>query len=109
MNGLLSLLGFARRAGKVVAGSSLIERDLTANRCSGRLVLIARDATSSTANKLARRASGQNVPAYRVPFSMQQLGRAIGKNHRGYVMIKDSGFANRIIEILEEMEVRPFE
>lgn len=92
----------------MVSGSNLVWRQLPA-KTAGRLVLIAADATTPTAEKVVRRCLAQNVPVYRIHVSMQDLGQAIGKNHRGYVMIKDSGFTRRIIEILKEMEVRPCE
>lgn len=105
---ILSLLGFAQNGGKVVSGSNMVERQLPA-KMAGRLVLIARDATAPTADRVIRRCRNHAVPVYRIPVSMQELGQAIGKNHRGYVMIKDSGFTRRIIAILKEMEVRPYE
>jgi ribosomal protein L7Ae-like RNA K-turn-binding protein len=37
-------------------------------------------------------------------LSKVELGLAIGKSQRGYVMIKDKGIAKRIIALLEEME-----
>ncbi len=105
---LLSLLGLARRAGKLTAGSSQIERELPSSTPAA-IVLVAEDATSPTAKKLIQRCTTRRIKVFPVPCSMEEIGVAIGKHQIGYVMINDSSFCQGIKQALEEMEVRPYE
>ncbi len=105
---LSSLLGLARRAGKITAGSNQIEAALSSTRPRA-IVLVADDATSPTAQKLIKRCLSRRIEVYAVPFTMEEMGSAIGKHQVGYVMIKDRDFCQGIRQALEEMEVRPYE
>lgn len=71
--------------------------------------MVAADAVTSTGEELIRTCLRAGHTVVRTPITMEELGLAIGKNHRGYVMIKDSGIAERILALLEEMEVRPLD
>jgi len=106
-----SLVGIAQRAGYIVSGSNLVSSEVSRAKGRGRklLVLVADDALTTTGIDLINTCFRAGVPVVRIPLSKDELGLAIGKNHRGYVMIKDSGIAGRILALLEEMEVRPLD
>lgn len=108
-NRIKSLLGLAQKAGAVISGSNLILRELARAGSKHRgLVLLAADATSPTSQALAAASLAQGCIVVSIPLGKDELGLAIGKSPRGYVMIKDIRFANRIIALLEEMkEGRP--
>ncbi|HBI55231.1 MAG: ribosomal L7Ae/L30e/S12e/Gadd45 family protein [Eubacteriales bacterium] len=101
-----NFLGIAQRGGFVISGSNLILREVarTRNKSKG-LVLIAADAQTPTGEDLIAACSGKGHTVIKTPLSKIELGLAIGKSQRGYVMIKDKGIAKRIIALLEEMEV----
>jgi|SRR5690554_712556 len=105
-----SLVGIAQRAGFVISGSNLILREISRKRWKRDwLVLVASDAHTTTGRQLVEKSRKAGLQVARIPLNKSQLGLAIGKNHRGYVMIKDSGIAGRILALLEEMEVLPLD
>lgn len=102
------MLGFAQRAGKIVAGNNLVLQAISRPKPKG-LVLVADNALTPTGQALIDKCRARGVPVFRVPLEMDALGQAIGKNRRGYVYVDDPGFAARITELLKEVEVLPFE
>lgn len=98
-----SLLGIAQRGGFIISGSNLILREVARGKNKG-LVLIAADAQTPTGDDLVATCRGKGHRVITIPVSKIELGLAIGKSHRGYVMIQDKGIARRIIALLEEME-----
>lgn len=100
-----NLLGIAQRGGFIISGSNLILREVARARDKSKgLVLIAADAQTPTGEDLVAACLGKGYAVIRTPLSKVELGLAIGKSQRGYVMIKDKGIARRIITLLEEME-----
>ena len=100
-----NLLGIAQKGGFVVSGSNLILMETAKKgKKAGELVLIAADALTPTGEDLAAACRGKWLAVRRAPLDKNELGLAIGKSQRGYVMIKDKGIAGRIIALLEEME-----
>lgn len=97
------LLGIAQRGGFIVSGSNLILREVARGKHKG-VVLVAADARTPTGEDLISACRGKGHRVISVPLSKVELGLAIGKSQRGYVMIKDKGIAKRIIALLEEME-----
>lgn len=98
-----NLLGIAQRGGFIVSGSNLVLREAARGKDKS-LVLIAADARTPTGEDLISACRGKGHRVISVPLSKVELGLAIGKSQRGYVMIKDKGIAKRIIALLEEME-----
>ena len=94
----LSLLGIARRAGKL---SWHEDANLAAIR-SGRAVLLilADDAGLSSAKKYLDKCLYYSVPLVR-GVSREDLGRAIGTAPRTAVAVLDDGFAKEIKKLFE--------
>ncbi|MCW3490844.1 L7Ae/L30e/S12e/Gadd45 family ribosomal protein [Dethiobacter alkaliphilus] len=92
----LSLLGMARRAGKL---SMQEEANLSAIR-SGRakLLILAEDAGAATAKKYIDKCTYYRVPYVRVK-DRTELGMALGTSPRSAVAVLDDGFANRLKEL----------
>ncbi|MDW7650595.1 MAG: ribosomal L7Ae/L30e/S12e/Gadd45 family protein [Bacillota bacterium] len=93
----LSLLGLARRAGKL----SLHEDANLAAIRSGRasLLILADDAGASTAKKYMDKCAYYRVPLVR-NVSRRQLGQALGTADRTALAVLDEGFARRLQELL---------
>lgn len=107
-----SLLGIAQRAGFVVSGSNLIISEAAAikgRRNKDWLVVLAQDALTATGEDVIKKCLSAGLTVVRIPVEKDELGLSIGKSERGYVMIKDSGIAGRILDLLEEMEVLPLD
>lgn len=99
---IYSLLGLAMRAGKLVSGDDTTLMELKKGYI--KLVIIADDASKNTQKLFKDKSSFRNVKY--VNFSTKlQLGLAIGKAPRAVLGIKDSGFANKLKELMEETKI----
>lgn len=92
---LLSLLGLARRAGKVASGESQVEAYLKKRK--GHLLIIAEDA-EGTFKKFSPWAKDLNIPVL-VKGTKNDLGLAIGLSPRSIILIMDEGFASAILKV----------
>lgn len=89
--GDLSLLGMARRAGRVAIGLDASVRALRRGRA--RLVVLATDLSPGTAGKVLRETG--DVPVIR-PGRKDAMGRAIGRLEAGVLAITDDGFSKAL-------------
>ena len=94
---LLQFLGLCQRAGKLASGET---GAISAIRDgSAELIIVAENASDNTKKKF-----GDSTAYYDkkiVIFGDKvELGRAIGKDERAVIAIKDSGFAKKIIEMI---------
>ena len=97
MDKLLSLLGIAQKAGKVVSGGFLCEKAIKSREA--KLVIIAEDAQKNTVSTISNKCT-----FYHIPFSFygvkETLGHAIGKQERSCVAVTDQGLADSILKLL---------
>lgn len=98
-NKLLSMLGLAARAGKIVSGEFAAEKSVKNN--SAKLVIVATDASDNTKKLFGNKCAYYKVPNY-VYGTKEELGHSIGKEYRASVAILDNGFAKSIIEKLDD-------
>ena len=99
---IYSFLGLATRAGKVVSGDDSTLLDLKKGNI--KLIIVAEDASENTKKLFKDKASYRNIPY--VYFSNKlQLGYAIGKAPRAALGIKDTNFANKILELMEKSKI----
>ncbi len=89
---IASLLGIARRAGKVCTGESQVEALLKKRK--GHLLVIAEDSPGAYA-KFSLWAHDLNIPVIRTG-SKQELGLAVGLSPRSIILVDDKGFAEAI-------------
>jgi len=94
---VLSLLGMARRAGKVSSGESQVEALL--KKKQGHLLIIAEDSPGAK-TKFEPWAEEIDIPV-KITGSKQELGLAIGLSPRSIILIGDKGFAEAIIKQLK--------
>lgn len=90
----LSLLGLARRAGKVASGEAQVEAFLKKKK--GCLLIVAEDAPNAFA-KFSPWAKDLNIPVL-VTGKKRDLGHAIGLSPRSVILITDEGFAKAIMK-----------
>ncbi len=100
---VLSMLGQARKSGRVTSGTSLVEGEL--RRCANGkwLGLLAVDASPNIGDSIRKALTGACVP-FRVSFRKEELGDAIGKSPRSAVLVRDEGMAKVIRESLDHLE-----
>ena len=96
---VLNLLGLATRAGKTASGEFMTEKAIKSGKAY--LVIVSEEASDNTKKKFADSAAYYNkkVVIYGDKF---ELGKAIGKNERSVIVIKDGGFAKKIIDMIGE-------
>ncbi len=91
---LLSLLGIARRAGKLSPGFDAAAESIKDGNSA--LLLLACDLSERSAGAIGQKAAQAGVEAVTVDATMEQLGNAIGKKQTGIISVNDSGFAGKM-------------
>ena len=97
---VFSLLGQARKSGRVTSGTSLVEGELRRGSDETWLGLMAADASMGIAERIEKALNAASVP-YRVFSSREELGDAVGKSPRSVVLVRDGGMAKIIRESLD--------
>ena len=90
---LESLLGLARKCGKLVAGFDEVANSISTHRA--KLVLIAGDAAERTARNIKRICESADVPVYNIQQDKITVGHAVGMPPTGIISLIDAGFANK--------------
>ncbi len=90
---VLSLLGLAKKAGKLKGGEYCVETELKKGRA--KLVIVANDASDNTKKSYTDMCSHKKVP---IIFYGEKdtLGKCIGCEERAAVVLLDEGFANAV-------------
>lgn len=96
-NQLISLLGLANRARKIVSGEDLVIRDI--RNGNAKLVILSEDASDNTIKKTTDKCKTFQVP-YVIFGNRTILGNAIGKESRVVIAITERGFAKKWLQLL---------
>lgn len=92
---VLSMIGLAAKAGKVVSGEFMTEQKSKEGKAY--LVIVALDASANTKKNFH-----DMCEFYKIPImdygSKESLGHAIGKELRASIAVLDAGFADSIIK-----------
>ena len=92
---VLSFLGLATKAGKVVSGEFMTAKGIKeGNVC---LVILPLDASENTKKKFRNMCDYYQVPLH-FYSDKSSLGHAIGKEFRASVGVLDQGFADGIVD-----------
>lgn len=97
-NKVLSYLGLATRAGRVVSGEFCVEKSVRQHRA--KLVLVSEDASETSKKNFRNMCTYYKVPLHFFG-SREELGSACGKEARVSAAIIDEGLANAVIRELE--------
>ena len=98
MQKIHSLLGIAMRAGKLVSGEDGTMIDLKKGKLN--LVIVAEDASNNIKKLFKDKSSFRHVNCIELS-TKSDLGISIGKDSRAVIGIKDIGFANKIIQLID--------
>ena len=102
-NKVLSLIGLAQKAGRLVSGEFSTEKAIKTGNAY--LALVADDASENTQKKFRNSCEYYGVPV-RFISNREELGTAIGRQFRASLAILDGGFAEAILKELDH-EVPP--
>jgi ribosomal protein L7Ae-like RNA K-turn-binding protein len=90
---VLSSLGMAMRAGKVITGDEIVEKAIRAGKA--KLVIIASDASDNTKKKFSDKCNSYDVKLL-FTHDRERLGKAIGKFDRVVIAVTDVQFSKLI-------------
>ena len=99
---VLQIISLAKKAGRISSGETAVLGDIRSFKSY--LVLLAEDASEGTKKKFTDKSAYFKVPC-RIYASKETLARAIGRDMRSVISINDKGFAETIIERLEEADL----
>lgn len=91
------LLGLCARMGKIVSGMDAVENEIKKN--SIKLVIVADDASDKTIKNIKYLAENRNVEVI-VIGKISENSRAIGKENRAIIGIKDKNIASGVKKII---------
>lgn len=93
MSKVLSQLGLAMRAGKMVTGDEIVLKAIRSS--DAKLVILAADASQNTLKKFRDKCGTYQVPLI-IGFDRESLGASVGKPERIVLALTDRGFAQMI-------------
>ncbi len=97
---LLSTLGLCKRAGMLGVGEEPVESAVRARDV--RLLLVASDAAENTTRRADHFSEMGQCLQIRVPFTKEELGRAVGRSECALLGVTDIGFAAAIARRLAD-------
>lgn len=100
-NKIYSFIGLATKAGKITTGEESCERAIKNNKA--KLVIVAEDASDNTKKSFKDGCTYRNV-SIRFFGQKETLGKFAGKEKRAVAVISDTGFAKRLIEMIDNRE-----
>lgn len=92
-NNILGLIGLAMKAGKVAFGADSVEESILKKKV--KLVIVSAESSERTKIKFTKTCEKYNIPII-VDGNIDDLSKAIGKNNKAIIGIKDINFANSI-------------
>lgn len=102
-NKTLSMLGMARRAGKLSMGHDMAEKSLKAHKA--KMVLICSDASKRLVSEFERTLENfrLDIPLIVADITINEIHFAVGYK-AGVMTVDDVNFSNKIISLLEQEE-----
>ena len=101
MERILSLLGFAKKAGKLVTGSNAVLRSILYGEAY--IVIVTKDAGNSVKDKFNRLCSVNDVKFF-VFGDEESFERATGEKNKVIYSVTEAGFSNKLVQLIEGLE-----
>ena len=97
VNKVYGLLGLCSKAGKIVSGMDAVSDEIKRNKI--KLLIVAEDTSEKTLKNIKYLAEKKNVK-FIVIGNIEDNSKAIGKENRAIIGIKDKNIADGIIKII---------
>lgn len=97
-NNILSLIGLAKKAGKLEIGEEPVSAAARAGQA--RLICIASDAADNSQRRAGHFAEASHVVCIDLPFTKAELGFALGRTSCAMLALTDAGFSASIVKKL---------
>lgn len=101
-NKILGLIGLSAKAGKVCFGADSVEMEISKRKV--KLVILAEDSSERTKKKFIEICEEENIPII-IQEKIEVLSKAIGKENKAIIGIKDSSLAKQIEKIKNGGEI----
>lgn len=95
MKKVFSLLGLVTKAGKLVSGEFSTEKAIKDGKAQ--MVVVSEESSDNTKKMFTNMCTYYQVPIYFFG-KKDELGHAIGKEHRASLAVLDAGFAKAIVK-----------
>ena len=102
MEHILSLIGLAKKAGRVEIGEEPVGS--AARSKKARVILIAEDAADASVRRARSFADAGNCLYLTIPAGKDDLGRCLGRTSCAMAAVTDIGFADAIVKKLAAMQ-----
>lgn len=99
---ILGLIGLAARARNVAFGADSVETEIKKRKIS--LIIVASDSSERTKDKFKKLGEIYNIP-YIIIENIETLSKAIGKDNKAILGIKDLNLSKEILKINNGGEV----
>ena len=106
MDKVLSLLGLAKKAGRLEAGEEPV--GAAARARDARVILLASDAADNTVRRAGHFAEAGACLCAKIPATKDDLGRAVGRTSCAMLAITDIGFAEAAAKKLAAIDEAQF-
>ena len=106
MEGVLSLLGLAKKAGRLEVGEEPVGGAARAH--DARLILLASDAADNTVRRAKHFAEAGACLCASIPATKDELGRAVGRSSCAMLAITDIGFAETVAKKLAAFDPKRY-
>jgi ribosomal protein L7Ae-like RNA K-turn-binding protein len=97
VNKLFSMLGLARRAGKLTAGTDACLNMIKKGKAQ--LVITASNASENTKSKFRRICENEGIKYYEIG-EIEILSKSIGLENKAVICVTDNEFTKAIVEII---------
>ena len=97
MDKTLGLIGISTKAGKVAFGTEQVLDSIQKNKV--KLVIVAKDASKRTIDKFELLCKKQNIK-FVIYGSIELLSKAIGKQNKAIIAIRDNNLSEEIIKTI---------
>ena len=104
MDKILSMIGLAKRAGRLDAGEEPV--GAAARARDARLILVASDAAENSVRRVRHFADAGQCLWIKIPATKDELGRAVGRSSCAMAAVNDIGFAEAIAKKLAQQDER---
>lgn len=102
MNNMLSMLGLAKKAGRVEIGEEPV--GAAARARDARLILLASDAAENTVRRAGHFAEAGACLLTQIPATKDELGSAVGRTSCAMLAVTDIGFADAVAKKLAAID-----
>lgn len=99
---ILGLIGLAARARNVAFGADSVETEIKKRKIN--LIIVANDSSERTKDKFKRLSEIHGIP-FIIAENIEALSKAIGKENKAIIGIKDLNLSNEILKINNGGEV----